>query len=99
MEGSSVNISSEYSDPNYLQQNLKSWYKIKQSWKEEAEEQIKDDGRVGYYDNMKNQHTLTIKDLKKRDSGEYILMLQGDAGRKQSNFPGVTLVVTGNSLH
>ncbi|XP_059192579.1 carcinoembryonic antigen-related cell adhesion molecule 21-like [Centropristis striata] len=70
----------------------KSWYKIKRSGKEEAEEPMKPAGRVEYEDNMNNHHFLKINRLKKADSAEYQFRLQeNEEGRK----PGVTLVVTG----
>ncbi|XP_027139558.1 carcinoembryonic antigen-related cell adhesion molecule 21-like isoform X2 [Larimichthys crocea] len=44
---------------------------------------------------MKNHHILTINDLKKNDSAEYTFRLQEENGEwKQSDFSGVTLVVT-----
>ncbi|XP_037619606.1 uncharacterized protein LOC119484675 isoform X4 [Sebastes umbrosus] len=84
LEGSSVNISSEY--PENQQPKYKLWYKIKRSGKEEVEERMKAAGRVTYHDNMKNHHILRINNLKKDDSAEYIFTLQK---------PGVYLVVTG----
>ncbi|XP_074486929.1 uncharacterized protein LOC141765015 [Sebastes fasciatus] len=88
LEGSSVNISSEYSENQ--QPKYKLWYKKKRSGKEEVEERMKAAGRVTYHDNMKNQHILRINNLKKDDSAEYSLTLQKD---------GVTLVVTGLKVH
>lgn len=98
LEGSSVNISSEYSNPNSQQSNCKLWYKIKRSCKEDAENLTEAAGRVECHDNMKNHHTLTINNLMTNDSGEYRFRpQQDDEGQKQS-FPGVTLIVTGNSV-
>ncbi|XP_037619618.1 uncharacterized protein LOC119484678 isoform X4 [Sebastes umbrosus] len=84
LEGSSVNISSEY--PENQQPKYKLWYKIKRSGKEEVEKRMKAEGRVEYHDNMKNHHILRINNLKKDDSAEYTFTIQK---------PGVTLVVTG----
>ncbi|XP_076585224.1 uncharacterized protein LOC143319864 [Chaetodon auriga] len=95
LKGSTVNISSQYSHPNYQQPKSKSWYKIKTSG-EVVWEQTKAAGHVQYHDNMKNPHILTLNNLKKNDSGEYIFRLQQQtAGWKLSGPPGVTLVVTG----
>ncbi|KAL7404099.1 hypothetical protein ABVT39_009616 [Epinephelus coioides] len=91
LEGSSVNISSEYSNSNYGLPKSKSWYKVKRSVEGEVEEPIKAVGRVKYHDNMKNRHILGINNLKKYDSAEYLFKLQTDDRWK----PGVTLVVTG----
>ncbi|XP_054459632.1 B-cell receptor CD22-like [Anoplopoma fimbria] len=95
LEGSSVNISSEYSNPNNKKPKSKLWFKIKRSVKEYVQEQIKAEGGVKYHDNMKNQHILTISNLKKDDSAEYTFILQDDKRWKRSDSPGVTLVVTG----
>ncbi|KAE8300501.1 hypothetical protein D5F01_LYC00642 [Larimichthys crocea] len=95
LQGSSVNISSEYLHPENQQPKSKCWYKIKRSVEEDAEELIKAAVRVEYHDNMKNHHILTINDLKKSDSAEYKFRLQKVAKEwKQSVLPGVTLVVT-----
>ncbi|XP_049901265.1 uncharacterized protein LOC126390833 [Epinephelus moara] len=91
LEGSSVNISSEYSNSNFWLQKSKSWYKVKRSVEGEVEKPLKAGDRVKYHDNMKNRHILGINDLKKYDSAEYRFKLQTDDGWK----PGVTLVVTG----
>ncbi|XP_054471916.1 uncharacterized protein LOC129105063 [Anoplopoma fimbria] len=94
LEGSSVNISSEYSYPNY-QPTSKLWFKIKRRVKEDVKEPLKAEGGVKYHDNMKNQHILTISNLKKDDSAEYTFTLQDDHRWVRSDSPGVTLVVTG----
>ncbi|XP_047434829.1 carcinoembryonic antigen-related cell adhesion molecule 1-like [Mugil cephalus] len=92
LKGSSVNISSEYSHPHKKKPESKSWYKVETS----GEQLIEDAGRVVFHDNKKNQHVLTIKNLKKEDSAEYKFRLQGDdEERKRDDVPGVTLVVTG----
>nr|XP_033479573.1 uncharacterized protein LOC117255102 isoform X1 [Epinephelus lanceolatus] len=91
LDGSSVNISSEYSNSNSWLQKSKSWYKVKRSVEGEVEKPLKAEDRVKYNDNMKNHHILGINNLKKNDSAEYRFKLQTDDGWK----PGVTLVVTG----
>uniref|UniRef100_A0A8P4KPW8 Ig-like domain-containing protein n=2 Tax=Dicentrarchus labrax TaxID=13489 RepID=A0A8P4KPW8_DICLA len=96
LQGSSVNISSEYSYPYHQLPQSKSWFKITRSGKEEVKELIEAAGHVEYYDNMKNHHILRINNLKKNDSAEYTFRLQRQNGEwKQSDSPGVTLVVTG----
>ncbi|XP_050926376.1 uncharacterized protein LOC108887183 isoform X2 [Lates calcarifer] len=94
LEDSSVNISSEYSYPDNQQPKSKSWYKLKRTGREDAEELTEDaTGRVVYQENQ-NQHILRIKNLKKNDSAQYTLRLQTDTGCKQSHFTPVTLIVT-----
>ncbi|XP_042287141.1 uncharacterized protein LOC121910145 isoform X2 [Thunnus maccoyii] len=95
LEGSSVNISSNYSYPNNQRPKSKLWYKITAGGEEEVEKVIELAGRVEYHDSVNNQHVLRIKHLKKNDSAEYTFRLEHHGGRKQSDFPGVTLVVTG----
>ncbi|XP_035516320.1 contactin-5-like [Morone saxatilis] len=88
LQGSSVNISSEYSYRN--NQPQPSWY-IKKRSNEDAEE-LKN---VEYYD-MKISHILGINNVKKNDSAEYSFRLQQYYKQwEQSDLPGVTLVVTG----
>ncbi|XP_078131442.1 B-cell receptor CD22-like isoform X2 [Sander vitreus] len=89
LEGSSVNISSEYSHH--------SWPIVNHFWnkgKQDAENLTEDAGRVELHDNMKNYTILRINNLKKNDSAEYKFTLQR-YDKKQSPSPGVTLVVTG----
>ncbi|XP_044043385.1 uncharacterized protein LOC122871883 isoform X2 [Siniperca chuatsi] len=94
LEGSSVNISSEYFKPSNLYL-FKLWNKVKRRDDEDAET-LTEDGRVEFYDNMKNHHMLRIDNLMKNDSAEYTFRLRTyDDGWKQSDLPGVTLVVTG----
>ncbi|GAA6221687.1 uncharacterized protein LOC108887217 [Lates japonicus] len=95
LQGSSVNISSEYSYPDHLQPQSKFWYKIKRGGEEADEKMSETVGHVEYHDNKNNHHILRIINLKKNDSAEYIFRLQTDDGQKQSDNPGVTLVVTG----
>lgn len=97
LQGSSVDISSQYSHPNQQLPKFKFWYKLKRSGK--VEELTKVAGLVEYHDNRKNQHILRINNLKKNDSAEYAFRpSQQNVGWKQCDLPGVTLVVTGNSV-
>uniref|UniRef100_A0A8C4DI58 Ig-like domain-containing protein n=2 Tax=Dicentrarchus labrax TaxID=13489 RepID=A0A8C4DI58_DICLA len=91
LQGSSVDITSEYSYPkNQLPQST-SWY-IKKRSNEDADELID----VKYYDNLKIPHILSINNLKKNDSAEYTFRLQQiNQQLEQSELAGVTLVVTG----
>ncbi|XP_041789043.1 uncharacterized protein LOC121603849 isoform X2 [Chelmon rostratus] len=94
LQGSSVDISSQYSHPNQQLPKFKFWYKLKRSGK--VEELTKVAGLVEYHDNRKNQHILRINNLKKNDSAEYAFRpSQQNVGWKQCDLPGVTLVVTG----
>lgn len=91
-----MSTSSEYSYPDDQQPKSKLWYKIKRTSEVDAENVIGAVGRVEYHDNMKNRHILKIKKLMKNDSAEYTFRHQTEeGGQKQSDLPGVTLVVTG----
>ncbi|XP_039857753.1 uncharacterized protein LOC120715039 [Simochromis diagramma] len=95
LEGSSVNITSEYSHPDNMKPEFKCWSKKWRKDKVEVEELIEAAGRVEYQDNMKNQHILTINNLKKNDSGGYTFRFNKDHKRwTQSDLPGVFLIVT-----
>ncbi|XP_053181738.1 carcinoembryonic antigen-related cell adhesion molecule 21-like [Scomber japonicus] len=95
LEGSSVNISSQYLYPDNKKPSSKVWYKINRSDKEETVKPTEDAGRVQYADNMNNQHILRINNLKKNDSAEYTFKLLKDDGGWESNRLGVTLIVSG----
>ncbi|XP_076741481.1 uncharacterized protein LOC143419088 [Maylandia zebra] len=98
LEGSSVNITSEYSHPDNMKPEFKCWSKKWRKDKVEVEELIEAAGRVEYQDNMKNQHILTINNLKKNDSGGYTFRFNKDHKRwTQSDLPGVFLIVTAES--
>lgn len=98
VEGSSVNISSEYSHPHSKQPISKDWYKIRRSGGEEAEKLTREAGRLLYHD-LDSRHMLQINNLRNTDSAEYALSLQRDEKKwKMSDYPEVTLVVTGNHL-
>ncbi|KAM8773599.1 uncharacterized protein AB9X84_017298 [Acanthopagrus schlegelii] len=95
VQGSSVDISSEYSHPDYGQPQSKSWYKIIRSGKKDTEKPVEVAGHVEYHENMNNHHILSIKNLTRNDSAEYKFKIQTRDGWKQSDFSGVMLVVTG----
>ncbi|KAI3353441.1 hypothetical protein L3Q82_019969, partial [Scortum barcoo] len=93
LEGSSVNISSEYLHPDNQQPKNKFWYRGSQSGERKTEKLTEAAGRVEYHDNMKTRHVLRIQNLKKNDSAEYKFRLQQDE-REKSDLPGVFLIVT-----
>ncbi|XP_008293153.1 B-cell receptor CD22-like [Stegastes partitus] len=96
LEGSSVNISSEYLHPDNQPPKFKRWYKIKRGGTKEADILTEAAGRVEYHDDTKNRHILTIKKLRRDDSAEYAFRLQNENVEwKHSDLPGVTLVTTG----
>ncbi|XP_041790216.1 uncharacterized protein LOC121604706 isoform X2 [Chelmon rostratus] len=97
VEGSSVNISSEYSYPVGWQPYSKTWYKMKRSGENVAENLTGAAGHLEYHENMNGSHILRIKKLKKEDSAEYMLRLPTKSRAEKESFdsPGVTLVVTG----
>ncbi|XP_055360928.1 uncharacterized protein LOC114859185 isoform X2 [Betta splendens] len=91
LEGSSVNISSEYSHPENQKPNFKVWYKIK----EQAEKLTEAAGQVEWSETDKNHHILTLKKVKKTDSAEYAFRAHTvEPAERRSDLPGVTLVVT-----
>ncbi|CAK6972965.1 uncharacterized protein LOC121910145 isoform X3, partial [Scomber scombrus] len=94
LEGSSVDISSQYLYPDNKKPRSKFWYKIKRSGEGEAVKPTEDTGRVQHVDIMNNQHILRINNLKKNDSAEYTFGFQKDDGGSNSNPLGVTLIVS-----
>ncbi|XP_039655294.1 uncharacterized protein LOC120558382 [Perca fluviatilis] len=104
LEGSSVNISSEYSRHSGPIVNH-FWNKGSQGVQQDAENLTEDactvgqcsaSPRVEFHDNMKNYTILRINNLEKNDSAEYRFTLKRDDKEwKPSASPGVTLVVTG----
>uniref|UniRef100_A0A7N9AX31 Uncharacterized LOC113128677 n=1 Tax=Mastacembelus armatus TaxID=205130 RepID=A0A7N9AX31_9TELE len=94
---SSVNISSEYSHPDYDNQPKSGvWYKVKVGAKQKNEELPVTAGHVTFHDKMKNHTILTLQNLKKRDTAEYrFRILSDNTEQKQPDLPGVTLIVTG----
>ncbi|XP_028266642.1 uncharacterized protein LOC114439088 isoform X1 [Parambassis ranga] len=94
LKGFSVNISAQYSHPDYQQPESKFWCKVKRNSEEESEQLSEEAHNVTYYDNTKNKHILMFKYLKQTDSAEYIFRIKAEDGIKQSYSPGVTLFVT-----
>ncbi|KAK2918658.1 B-cell receptor CD22-like isoform X2 [Channa argus] len=94
LEGSSVNISSNYY-VNGQNTRTKKWHKIKRHGEVTDGGLTEDDNRVEKYDNMKDEHTLTIHELKKSDSGEYAFVFNNFEVWKPFHVPGVILLVTG----
>ncbi|KAB5526127.1 hypothetical protein PHYPO_G00148190 [Pangasianodon hypophthalmus] len=77
------------------------WFSLKDKAKWRKEEQPEDlaldsdyAGRVSYTEMTNFSSTLTITDLRERDSGEYRLMFFTDKGEKYLSSAGVTLTVT-----
>ncbi|XP_042244182.1 uncharacterized protein LOC121880752 [Thunnus maccoyii] len=91
LEGSSVNISVEYS--GIRQDSSKLWNKTEIGGYKDAESEINNTGRVKYDDSMENHHILTIDNLQKSDSGEYTFRVKNY--KEPKDLPRVTLVVTG----
>ncbi|KAL3996839.1 procollagen-proline 3-dioxygenase 1 [Sarotherodon galilaeus] len=75
-----------------MKPEFKLWIKKWRTGDKELENPIEPSGRVEYHDNVKNQHTLTIKNLTKNDSGEYTFILKRHD--KELKLPGVFLIVT-----
>lgn len=100
VEGSSVNISSDYTFRKDWSPKYKIWYKVKRSGKGDAVELTEVAGRLEYHDNnnTNGRHILRIKKLRKNDSAEYIFrsyMYSKSLQWRESDSPGVILVVTG----
>uniref|UniRef100_A0A665TCR0 Ig-like domain-containing protein n=2 Tax=Echeneis naucrates TaxID=173247 RepID=A0A665TCR0_ECHNA len=95
LRGSSVNISSEYSHPTNQQPQYKMWYRRKRNSEVHCTKHITKGKRKLYHENKNNLNTLTIKNLQKNDSDEYIFRLEKPSEGELFNFPAVTLVVTG----
>ncbi|XP_021163766.2 uncharacterized protein LOC105939427 [Fundulus heteroclitus] len=96
LEGSSVNISSKYSNSRFFTSEHESWYKLRRSTKKEADvTSIEAGGRVQLHKINNNQRILCINDLRKNDSGEYIFTHYKNEKHEQPDLLGVILVVTG----
>ncbi|XP_047434997.1 B-cell receptor CD22-like [Mugil cephalus] len=93
LKGSSLNISSEYSHPDNQQPESKIWYKVKENIEKEDQQLTGETRNVKVYDNARNQHILTLNNLKKKDSAEYIFRIKTNY-EQVSGSPGVSLVVT-----
>ncbi|KAI5607192.1 hypothetical protein C0J50_12456, partial [Silurus asotus] len=94
----SVTLTCSYSNINIT---TGFWFNLKDKakwWKEEDPEDLTLDshyaGRVRYTEMTNSSSTLTITDLRERDSGEYHLMFITDKGEKYQSSAGVTLTVT-----
>ncbi|XP_041640062.1 uncharacterized protein LOC121507789 [Cheilinus undulatus] len=95
LQGSSVNITSEYLHPSNQRPKYKHWYKLKNGRVEDAEMMTEAVDRVKFHDNIKNRHILEMKNLKKNDSAEYRFRLQQDDKEwRMSDIPGVKIIVT-----
>lgn len=95
LEGSSVNISSEYSGPNYAALDFTRWHRISLNGEKETLMEPEDYEEKNE-EQQKSIHTLTIKSVRPNDSAEYRFRFQGD---EKSQKPGAILIVTGNSGH
>ncbi|XP_024859588.2 uncharacterized protein LOC112450206 [Kryptolebias marmoratus] len=94
LKGSSVNISSKYSHPEYQQLKEKRWYKAKINAGQEGERLTEVKDKVQFQD-LKNQHILRLNNLQVKDSAEYRWEVKTDDHHLiQPGFPGVTLIVT-----
>ncbi|XP_053085332.1 uncharacterized protein LOC128317451 [Pangasianodon hypophthalmus] len=98
LKESSVNLKCSYSNINIT---TGFWFSLKDKAKWRKEEQPEDlaldsdyAGRVSYTEMTNFSSTLTITDLRERDSGEYRLMFFTDKGEKYLSSAGVTLTVT-----
>lgn len=97
VEGSSVNVPSEYLP--YRQLACKRLFKMRRSGEDDAKELGDDAGHLEYHDNVDGSCILRIKKLRKDDSGEYTFRNPEKHRRwKWSDYPGVTLVVTGETF-
>ncbi|XP_036955652.1 uncharacterized protein LOC119020430 [Acanthopagrus latus] len=94
VEGSSVNVPSE--NFPYRQHECKRLFKMRRSGEDDAKEPAEDAGRLEYHDNTDGSCILRIKELRKGDSAEYTFRsLERHNRWEWSDYPGVTLVVTG----
>uniref|UniRef100_A0A096M1T3 Ig-like domain-containing protein n=1 Tax=Poecilia formosa TaxID=48698 RepID=A0A096M1T3_POEFO len=98
LEGASVNISSKYTKEYPAISDLLLWYKIKRDMKEEADVTAMEAGGRVEHNMNKYEHTLTINNLMKNDSGEYMFTLNKYHMCEQPDLLGAILVVTGSSL-
>ena len=104
LKGSTVDINCTYSYPSRINDrdtavNKTLWF-TEWSYELNAAVDLSTDseyaGRVQYHCDKKNC-TLTITDLRERDSAEYkFRFITNQPGGKYSGFPGITLTVRGN---
>ncbi|XP_053532493.1 uncharacterized protein LOC124626410 [Ictalurus punctatus] len=99
VEGSSVEFAGNYSHPSDLSVREVFWYYF-QSGKDSKNltQETQFTNRVEYVEQDKSS-TLKMKNLSKKDSGEYQLRFLTNDGKGFSAEPGVILSVTGNVLH
>ena len=72
---------------------------MRRSGEDDAKEPAEDAGRLEYHDNTDGSCILRIKELRKGDSAEYTFRsLERHNRWEWSDYPGVTLVVTGETL-
>ncbi|KAL7833952.1 hypothetical protein AOLI_G00289120 [Acnodon oligacanthus] len=97
LEGSSVDFPCTYSHPSGYSFNDAFWHSrwfVEEPMDLRQEEQFA--GRVEYIGVKERNHTLTMKDVRKNDSGEYYFrFITKTKGGKFSGRPGVILNVTG----
>ncbi|XP_058237302.1 uncharacterized protein LOC131347336 isoform X1 [Hemibagrus wyckioides] len=98
LRDSSVNLTCSYSN---IITTTGFWFSFKDKAKWREEEHPEDlaldsdyAGRVNYTEVTNSRSTLTITDLRERDTGEYRFMLITDKGEKYVSSAGVTLTVT-----
>ncbi|XP_054897567.1 B-cell receptor CD22-like [Poeciliopsis prolifica] len=96
LEGAAVNISSKYTKSHSSHPTLLSWYKLKRDMNEEIDVTIMEaGGRLEHHNIDHYEHTLTINNLMKNDSGEYMFTLNKYLISEQPDLLGAILVVTG----
>uniref|UniRef100_A0A674APA5 Immunoglobulin domain-containing protein n=1 Tax=Salmo trutta TaxID=8032 RepID=A0A674APA5_SALTR len=93
LKGSTVDISCSYTYPSYHEIKKAFWFT----------KCLSDDpdykGRVTYCKDEVNGHTLSITDLRERDSATYkFRFITDQTGGKYFGYPGVTLSVTGTVI-
>uniref|UniRef100_A0A3Q1CCK1 Ig-like domain-containing protein n=1 Tax=Amphiprion ocellaris TaxID=80972 RepID=A0A3Q1CCK1_AMPOC len=91
LEGSSVNISHEYSHPEDEEPKSTLWYKA-----EGNAEHKEWHGHNVEYEETKKQNILRLEKLKKSDSAEYRFIIETTNNElKHCGFRGISLIVTG----
>ncbi|KAL1005646.1 hypothetical protein UPYG_G00061770 [Umbra pygmaea] len=96
LKGSTVNLSCSYMYPSGHRVISTFWFTEWESGPNELSQDPAYEGRVRYHSDMKDVHSLTIKDVRERDSAEYKFRIITDqSGGKQTGSPGVNLTITG----
>ena len=100
---STVTLQCSHSNTNIRPQHS-FWFSPKQKAKWRNQEDPEDlaldsdyAGRVTYTETTIFSSTLTISELRERDSGEYHLMIITETGQKYSSSTAATLTVSGNT--